>query len=95
MATKPTVVPGKDAGKVLLYALSTCVWCKKTKRFLQEQGVGYEYIDVDTLAPEEQESVKTEIKRWNPRFNFPTVVVNDSRCVVGYDEDKLKEVLGL
>jgi len=24
-------VPGRNAGQVMLYALSTCVWCKKTR----------------------------------------------------------------
>ena len=38
-------VDGKDKGKVFLYALSTCGWCKKTKAFLNEQGVEYSYVD--------------------------------------------------
>jgi glutaredoxin len=95
MATEPTVVPGKDMGKVMIFAISTCGWCKKTKRFFQEQGVGYQYIDVDTVPDEERESIKDEVRRWNPRSNYPTIVINDSECVVGYDEDKIKAVLGL
>jgi glutaredoxin-like protein NrdH len=31
--------------------------------------------------------------RWNPRGSFPTVVVNDSVCIVGYDEKKIKEAI--
>jgi len=27
-----THVDGKNKGKIMLYALSTCVWCKKTKQ---------------------------------------------------------------
>jgi glutaredoxin len=88
-------VPGRNAGKVMLYALSTCGWCKKSKRFLQEHGIGYSYIDVDLLAEDEKEAVKSEVRRWNPSCSFPTLVVNDSQCVVGYDETKMKEILGL
>ena len=95
MATEPTVVPGKDLGKVMLYALSTCGWCKKTKRLLNELGIAYQYLDLDALPDEERESVKEVVRRYNPRCNYPTVVINDSECVVGYDEDKMKEVLGL
>ena len=29
-------VDGQDKGKVMLYALSTCVWCKKTKKLLDK-----------------------------------------------------------
>ncbi len=32
--------------QVKLYALSTCAWCKKTKKFLEERNVEYEGIDI-------------------------------------------------
>lgn len=86
-------VEGKDKGKIMLYALSTCVWCKKTKRFLNDHGVAYDYIDVDLLG-EEKETVKQEITRWNPRCSFPTIVINDSQCIIGFDEKKLREAIG-
>lgn len=31
-------VKGKGTGKVILYALSTCVWCKNAKKLLIELG---------------------------------------------------------
>ncbi len=31
-------VPGKNEGKFMLYALSTCGWCRKTKSFLDKLG---------------------------------------------------------
>jgi len=43
-------VEGENKGKVILYALSTCVWCKKTKRLLNQLGVDYYFIDVDLLG---------------------------------------------
>jgi len=87
-------VGGKDKGKIMLYALSTCVWCKKTKRFLNDHGVAYDYLDVDLLEEEEKEKIKQEITRWNPRCSFPTIVIDNSTCIAGYDEQKMKEVLG-
>ncbi len=86
-------VEGRDAGRVMLYALSTCVWCKKTKRLLAELGVAYEYIDVDGLSREERNEVEKEIKRWNPRASFPTIVLDDSRAITGFDEEKIRESL--
>ena len=48
LASCLTKVPGENKGhKVTLYALSTCGWCKKTKKFLDELGVEYEYVYVD------------------------------------------------
>lgn len=81
--------------KVKLYALSTCGWCKKTKRFLDDHNVVYEYEYVDLLTGDEKDRVMTEVARWNPRRSFPTVVVDDSEVVVGFREDLLREVLGL
>jgi glutaredoxin-like protein NrdH len=86
-------VKGKNKGDVMLYALSTCGWCKKTKRLLDELGIEYHYVDVDLVTDEQQGDVLDEVKGWNPRGTFPTLVVNDE-CIVGYKEEKIKEVLG-
>jgi len=87
-------VAGYYRGNILLYALSTCVWCKKTKKLLNDLGVEYYYIDVDLLDREEKERVKQEITRWNPACSFPTLVINDEKCIINYDRDKIIEELG-
>ena len=86
-------VPGKSKGKVMLYALSTCGWCKKTKKLFDSLGIEYHYVDVDLVEGEEKESLRKEIMRWNPRGSFPTIVFNDQICIVGYDEKKINEVI--
>ncbi len=87
-------IEGKNRGKILLYALSTCVWCKKTKRLLNHLGVAYDYVDVDLLDTAEKDKIKREITRWNPRTSFPTIVIDDNKCIVGFDEKKIKEEIG-
>ncbi len=85
-------VEGKKTGSIVLYALSTCVWCRKTKKLLNELGVDYSYVDVDRLEEEEKkEKAKKEIMRWNPKCSFPTLVINNDTCVVGYDETNIRE----
>jgi glutaredoxin-like protein NrdH len=86
-------IDGKKKGNVILYALSTCVWCKKTKRLLNELGVDYSYIDVDLLKGEEQEKIKQEITQWNPKCSFPTIVIDNKKCIVGYKDTEIKEAL--
>jgi glutaredoxin-like protein NrdH len=81
--------------KVMLYALSTCGWCKKTRAFLDENNVQYDYVYVDLLQGEEKGRVMAEVGKWNPRLSFPTVVVDDKESVAGFKEDRLREVLGL
>jgi glutaredoxin len=81
--------------RILFYGLSTCVWCKRTREFLEESGVGFDYVYVDLLEGDERAEAIEEIKRVNPKTNFPTVVVDGGVAVVGYDPDRLKEALGL
>jgi len=79
----------------MVYALSTCAWCKKTKKFLESLGVEYRYLDVDLLSPEEKKKINSEVEKWNPQRNYPMVVINNKKCIVGYKEDDIKEALHL
>lgn len=85
-----THVEGRKKGDVVLYTLSTCVWCKKTKALLMELGVDYSYIDVDLLKGEEREHVMAEVKKHNPPCTFPTVVIDGTRCIKGFAEEEIK-----
>lgn len=87
-------VEGTNRGKVMLYALSTCVWCKKTKGLLDDLGVDYSYIYVDQLAEDDTEKVINDVKVWNPACTFPTVVINDDKCIVGFKAQEIKKELG-
>jgi glutaredoxin-like protein NrdH len=88
-----THVEGKKSAGIMLYALSTCGWCKKTKALLKELGVEYDYIDVDLLEHDEREELMKEISRWNPAHSFPTIVINDERSIVGFKPDELRKVV--
>ncbi len=83
-------VDGKKSGNVMLYALSTCVWCKMTKRLLTELGIAYDYMFVDLLQGVEQEEAIRELKKVNPAGSFPTLVVN-GQTIAGYQEAKIRE----
>ena len=87
-------VDGEDKGEITLYTLSTCGWCKKTKKLLDELGVGYNYVDVDLLEGNEQKDILEEVKRYNPKCSFPTLVVNKDKCIIGFKDDEIKEALG-
>jgi glutaredoxin-like protein NrdH len=82
------------ANNVHLYALSTCAWCKKTKKFLEEKKINYHCDDVDLLTGDEKAAVKTVLAKHNPRLSYPTLVIDDETVIVGYDEERLQEVFG-
>lgn len=87
-------VEGENKGNVVLYALSTCGWCKKTRMLLEELGVEYDYIYVDLTEGAERSKVIEEVQEWNPQLSFPTVVINNKDVIVGFKEDEIKEKLG-
>jgi len=89
------LINGQNKGDIMLYAISTCAWCKKTKKFLKSLGVEYRYIDVDMLNPDEKEKINGEVMKWNPQRNYPMMVINNEKCIVGYKEDEIKEALHL
>jgi len=81
--------------KVKMFALSTCSHCKATKKFLNDYNVNYECTDVDLLDGEDKEAILDEVKKYNPRMTFPTIIIDGDRVIIGFQEDKIKEALGI
>lgn len=85
---------------VQLYALSTCPYCRMTKKFLDEHGVSYDVVDVDLLegSPSDPATPKgaaaEEVKRLSGGTSFPVLVVGDE-VVVGFNKGRITQVLGL
>ncbi len=80
---------------VLFYGLSTCVWCKKVREYLEDESVGFDFVYVDLLKYDERDEAVAKIAAVNPSKNFPTIVIDGTEVVVGFKPDRLKEVLGL
>jgi len=79
---------------VKIYTLSTCSHCKNAKRFLNECGINYDFIDIDLLDGAERAAMIEEVKKYNPNCSFPTILIGD-RIIVGFREDEIKEALGI
>ncbi|MCW4016709.1 MAG: glutaredoxin [Candidatus Bathyarchaeota archaeon] len=90
----------KVAGKnnkhhVLLYAISTCGWCKRAKKFLNENEIEYEYIDVDLCSSEDRNKIRQDIQTRGGPLAYPTVIIDNKILLTGAPQDKLREVLEL
>jgi glutaredoxin-like protein NrdH len=88
-----TVVEGDDKGSIVLYALSTCIHCRKTKELLNELGVAYKYIFVDLLPEKELGEVFNEMLKYNPAGSFPTMVINGDKVIVGSRLGEIREAI--
>ncbi len=93
---KSNKVPGRNRKhRVLLYAISTCGWCKRTKDFLKDNDIEFKYVDVDLCSEEDREEIKKDILKRGGRLSYPTIIVNDDVIINGFHDDKIKEVLGI
>jgi len=86
-------VAGAKKSNIMLYALSTCGWCKKTKALLNDLQADYHYVDVDLLGDADQKEAVEEITQWNPACSFPTLVIGNKRCIVGFKEQEIRGVI--
>ncbi len=79
---------------VKVYSLSTCSHCKSTKKFLADCTIQYDFVDVVTLQGEERAAILGDVKKFNPKCSFPTIIIGNT-VIVGFKEKEIKEALGL
>jgi glutaredoxin-like protein NrdH len=87
-------VKGKNKGSVMLFALSTCGWCAKTKDLLKQMGIGFDFVYVDLLEGQAQDDAMQTVEKWNPPGSFPVLVINNSKSIIGFREQEIREALG-
>jgi glutaredoxin len=80
--------------KPRLYTLSTCVHCSALKRFLVENGIEYDYVDVDKLHGSEKQAILSDMMKLSGDMRFPTIIIG-KKVIMGFYEDKVREALGL
>lgn len=89
-------VTGKKTDhNVILYALSTCVWCKLTKQYLNENQIQYQYIDVDLCEEEDKQKIRDIIQSKGAPLSYPTTIIDDKIVITGFRKDQLKEALDI
>ncbi len=79
---------------VKVYSLSTCSHCRAVKKLMDDCTVKYEFVDVDLLEGEARQAILEDVRKFNPRCSFPTIIIGE-KVIVGYKEEKIREALGL
>ncbi len=78
---------------VTIYTTKTCGYCKAAKAFFKEKNVEYTEIDVGS----DQEKAKEMIHR-SGQMGVPVIVIGaeaDEKLIVGFDQNRISEALGL
>lgn len=79
--------------KIKFFSLSTCIWCRKTRTYLDENGIRYEEVTVDQLTGAPREKALQDLSRHNPNKSFPTLVFENGKVVVGFKPEDIREAL--
>lgn len=75
--------------EVVIYTTPTCEWCKKTKAFLLDKGVKFTEINVN-----DDNFRIAEMVTKSGQSGVPVIDIG-GEIVIGYNEKKLTELLGL
>lgn len=78
--------------KVTIYALSTCLWCKKTKKYFEEKKMPVDIVDYDKQDEARQEEMMAEMRGAGCTGSFPFVKIGGA-CVQGYDPQEFEILL--
>lgn len=75
--------------KIILYGAEWCGDCKRSRAFLDEQKVEYEYIDIDKTsdAAEEVEKINNGMK------SIPTIIFPNGKILVEPSNAELQKAL--
>lgn len=74
---------------VTIYSTPTCHFCHAAKDFFTANGVQFTDYNVGTDLPKRQEMIQK-----SGQMGVPVITIGDE-LVVGFDEERLKELLGL
>jgi glutaredoxin-like protein NrdH len=71
--------------EIFLFALSTCIWCRMGKKWLNDRGYAYSYLDIDKIPVEEKNQIRNElVKLVGETPSFPFLVIDDEKWHSGY-----------
>ena len=75
--------------KIEIYSTPTCHFCHMTKEFLKEKNIPFTDYDVSVDVAKRQEMIEK-----TGQMGVPVIVVGE-QIMVGFDENKLSELVGI
>jgi arsenate reductase-like glutaredoxin family protein len=78
--------------KVLIYTISTCPVCRKTKEFFRTRGIPFDFIDYDLANENEQNKIAVEMMTGAGHIGFPFVRIDDV-VVIGFNPERFEQIL--
>ncbi len=64
---------------IQVFSLTTCMWCRKLKRFLNDKKLQYKYLDLDKVDRQDKAKILEYLeKKFNTRVNFPFITCENN-----------------
>ena len=79
--------------KPIMYALTTCLHCKNTKKFLEENKFEVIVIHLDDYCDSDRSDLMEKVRKYNPRGTFPVVLMPNGKVIVGFRKVLLQEAM--
>ena len=79
--------------KPIMYALTTCLHCKNTKKFLEENHYDVTVIHLDDYCDAQRAELMEKVRKYNPRGTFPVVLMPNGKVIVGFRKILLEEAM--
>jgi glutaredoxin len=87
-------VPGENTKhQVLMYTISTCIWCKKAKQFMKDHNIEHTYVDVDLCEKDDREKIRQDILSRGGKLVYPVIIVDDQIIINRFHVKKIREAL--
>lgn len=93
---EPVKVKGsKGIHEIFMFSISTCQWCTKGKKWLEEKSLTYSYLDIDKISIDDKRKLKRELKEaFNTIPRFPMIIVDRCNHSTGFSPNEWEELLG-
>ncbi|MCL5010956.1 MAG: thioredoxin family protein [Patescibacteria group bacterium] len=75
--------------RIKVYSTNYCPYCTTLKEFLKEKGIGFEDVNVQ----ENEEEMQKMIDK-SGQMGVPVVDI-DGQIVVGFDRERIIQILGI
>jgi len=75
--------------KVIMYSTPTCHFCNMAKDFFDENKIKYTVLDVSSDLEKRKEMIDK-----TGQMGVPVILIDDE-IVVGFDEEKVREKMGM
>lgn len=80
---------------ITFYGLTTCIHCRHAREFLEKHNAHPDIHYVDEAEGQDRVRLLEKVREVNPSISFPTIVIDDTKVIVGFQPQALAEALEL